>query len=243
MTKKLYIIDGANYVYRAFYAIPSLTNSKGLPTNALYGFTQMLLALVREEKPDYMVIAFDTKEPTFRDEMYAEYKANRKAPPDDLIPQFPYIRPLVDALGIASIEKPGFEADDVIGTLVTRCASEDLEISIVSGDKDLMQLVGPRVSMLDTMKGIRFGPMQVEERFGVPPEKVIEVLALMGDSSDNVPGLPGIGPKTATKLIQEYGSVDHLIAIADDLAEGLRDKIVTHEKMLRMCKELVTIKC
>jgi len=212
--KTLYLVDGANFVYRAYYAIRSLSNSKGFPTNALYGFANMLLKLLREEKPDYIAICFDRPEPTFRDEMYAEYKANRKAPPDDLVQQFPYVTPLTEALGLPIVEKPGYEADDVIGTLAEKFASDDLRVVIVSGDKDLMQLVGKNVSILDEMKSLRIGPEEVRDKFGVGPEQVVDVLALMGDSSDNIPGVSGVGPKTAKRLVAEYGSMEEVLANA-----------------------------
>ncbi len=239
--KTLYLIDGANYVFRAYYAIRALSTSRGFPTNALYGFAQMLLKLVREEKPDYMAVCLDTVEPTFRDELYEDYKANRKEPPDDLVQQFPYVVPLIKALGIPVIEKPGFEADDIIGTLAARHASEGLDVVLVSGDKDLMQLVGPNVTILDEMKEIRAGRAEVEARFGVGPEGVVEVLALSGDQSDNVPGIPGIGPKTAMKLIAEYGSIDEVIAHASEIKGSAGKKIVEHAELARLSKRLVTI--
>lgn len=239
---KLYLIDGANLVFRAFYAIRALSNSKGFPTNALYGFAQMLLKLVRDEKPTHIAVVFDTPEPTFRDEMYEDYKAHRKEPPDDLKQQFPYVAPLVEALGIPHIELPGFEADDLIGTIAKRFAGEGCDVVMVSGDKDLMQLVDDHISILDTMKNLRIGPKQVEERFGVGPEHVIDVLGLAGDSSDNVPGLPGVGPKTATKLIQEFGSIDDLIAHADKLKPTIRAKLEDNLDLLKLSRELVTIK-
>lgn len=245
MTKKpnrLYLIDGANLVFRAFYAIRGLSNSKGFPTNALYGFAQMLLKIIRDEEPTHIAVVFDTPEPTFRDEMYEEYKAGRKEPPDDLAQQFPFVRPLVEALGIPHIELPGFEADDLIGTIAKKYAGADCDVVMVSGDKDLMQLVDDHISMLDTMKDRRIGPKQVEDRFGVGPDRVIDVLGLAGDSSDNVPGLPGVGPKTATKLIQEYGSIDELIAHADKLKPTLRTKLEDNMEQLKLSQELVKIR-
>lgn len=239
--KRLYLIDGANYAFRAFFAIRNLSNSKGLPTGALYGFTQMLLKLLREEEPDLVAVCFDTPEPTFRDELYGDYKANREEPPDDLLPQFPYFRPIVEALGISVLEKPGFEADDVIGTLAKRCAAEGMEVVVVSGDKDLMQLVGPSISMLDEMKGVRIGPKQVEEKFGVGPEGVVEVLGLAGDASDNIPGIPGVGPKTAQTLIQKYGTVENVIVHADELKGALAEKVRAHAEQARLSRKLAEI--
>ncbi|MFA4973508.1 MAG: DNA polymerase I [bacterium] len=239
--KTLFLIDGANYVFRAYYAIRSLATSKGQPTNALYGFTNMLLKLMREHGPDYVAICFDTAEPTFRDELYVEYKANREAPPDDLVRQFPYVEPIVDALAIPAVKKPGFEADDLIGTLARRFASSDLNVVIVSGDKDLMQLVGPNVRILDEMKELWIGEEEVKGRFGVSPGRVVDVLSLAGDASDNVPGVPGIGAKTASKLIAQYGSLDEVLAQADRIDGKVGKAIAEHTKEALLSRQLVTI--
>jgi len=239
--KRLYLVDGANYIFRAYYAMPGLSNSKGLPTGALYGYTQMLLKLLKEEKPDYIIVCFDRPEPTFRDELYDKYKANRKEPPDDLQQQFPYMQPLTRALGFKNIDKAGFEADDLIGTLVKRFAGEDMEVVIVSGDKDLMQLIGPDVTMLDEMKERRGGPNEVVEKFGVGPEGVIEVMGLAGDSSDNVPGISGVGMKTAMKLIAEYGSIEEVIAHAGEIKGVLGRKVAEGVESARLSRRLVTI--
>jgi DNA polymerase-1 len=239
--KTLYLIDGANFVFRAYYAIRGLSNSKGFPTNALYGFANMLLKLLREENPDYIAVCFDTKEPTFRDKMYAEYKANRKEPPEDLVQQFPYVIPMVEALGLPVVEKPGFEADDLIGTLATRFASDDLHVVIASGDKDLMQLVGDHVTILDEMKGLRIGRDEVREKFGVGPEGVVEVLSLMGDSSDNIPGVPGVGPKTAKKLIAEYGSLEAVLENAERVPGKVGERLKEGAELARLSMRLVTI--
>ncbi len=241
--KKLYLVDGANYMFRAYYALPSLTNSKGFPTNALLGFAQMLMKLVRDEKPDYIALCLDRPEPNFRDEMYADYKANRKTPPDDLKEQFPLMRPLAEAIGLKVVDMAGFEADDVIGTLAKKFASSDVEVVIVSGDKDLMQLVGDGVVMLDEMKKKIVGPAEVVEKFGVGPEGVTEILGLAGDSSDNVPGIAGVGPKTATKLIQEYGSIEEVLVHAGKIKGAIGKKIADGADMARLSKKLVTIDC
>lgn len=240
--QKLYLIDGANYLFRAFYAIGPLSTSQGLPTNALYGFTQMLVSLVRDEKPDYIAVLFDTKEPTFRDALYPAYKANRKESPEDLVPQFPYVRPIVEALGIAAFERPGFEADDLMGTFARRFASDDLDVVIVSGDKDLMQLVDDHVTLLDTMKQKRIGKNEVWEKFGVDPEHVVDVLGLAGDSSDNIPGIPGIGPKTATTLVSHYGSLENILREAPNITGTLGEKIRTHAESAKLSRTLATIK-
>ncbi len=241
MAKKLYLIDGANYFFRAYYAIPSLSTSKGFPTNALYGFTQMLLKLLKTEEPDYIACCLDTKEPTFRDDMYKDYKANREAPPDDLTQQFPYVIPLIKALGISVIEKPGFEADDLIGTLANRFAAEDLKVVVVSGDKDLMQLVGQNVSMLDEMKETRIGPKEVRDRFGVDPERIVDVLALTGDQSDNIPGVSGVGLKTASRLIDKYGSLEEVLEHVSELSTKVGSAIFDQADAARLSKKLVTL--
>ncbi|MCC6272150.1 MAG: DNA polymerase I, partial [Deltaproteobacteria bacterium] len=204
----LYIVDGSSYIFRAYYAIRHLSNSKGLPTNAVYGFTQMLLRLLKEEKPEYLVMVFDSKEPSFRKREFEAYKANREVPPDDLIPQFEYIKKVVAALNIPQLERPGFEADDIIATVAKRLVPEENPVVIVTGDKDLMQLVNHHIVLLDEMKGKRIDVEGVREKFGVKPEQVVDVLGLMGDSSDNIPGVPGIGPKTAGQLVQQYGSLE-----------------------------------
>ena len=237
----LYLIDGSNYIFRAYYAIGPLSNSKGLPTNALYGFSQMILKMVDDVNPKYMVVVFDTEEPTFRDKLYADYKANREAPPEDLVQQFPYFKPILNALNISVLELNGFEADDVIGTIASRLASDDLDDMIVSGDKDLMQLINDNVKMYDGMKEKRIGKNEVVEKFGVEPAKVIDVLALAGDSVDNVPGVPGVGPKTASKLINEYGSVENVIKKVDELSDNLKQKIKENIEKLELSKQLVTI--
>ena len=206
------LVDGSNYLYRAFYAIPALTNSKGFPTNAIYGFTNMLLKLLRDLKPDYIVVTFDVKGPTTRHEEFTDYKATRKPMPDDLRPQIPFIKDVVRGFSISVLEKQGVEADDIIGTLARQASKKGWRTAIISGDKDLMQLVDENVTMIDTMKDKTYDVAAVKERFGVAPDKVVEILGLMGDTSDNIPGVPGIGPKTAQRLIEEYGSVEAVIA-------------------------------
>ncbi len=241
--QKLYLIDGSSYIFRAFYGIRQfLSNAEGLPTNALYGFTTMLSKVVRDEKPDYLAVVFDSKEKTFRHDMYPEYKANREVPPEDLAQQFPYFEPLVEAFNIVSLRKDGFEADDIIGTLAKMGEKEKMEVTIVSGDKDMMQLISPHVHMLDTMKDKRFEKPEVIEKFGVPPEQVIEVMGLMGDSSDHIPGVKGVGPKTATELIQKYGSIDALYKNIDEIEKAkLKEKLVADKENALLSRKLVTI--
>ncbi len=238
--KQLYLIDGSSYIYRAYYAIRHLSNSQGMATNAIYGFTNMLLKVMREMQPDHLAVIFDSKGPTFRKEIYSEYKANRSAMPDDLVPQIPYIKRIVAAFNFPGVEVPGFEADDIIATLAKRFAAQGMEVTVVTGDKDLMQVVNDRVRLLDTMKDKICGPTEVMERFG-GADKVIEVQALAGDSSDNVPGVPGIGEKTAKALIDEYGSVENLLANLDQLKGKRRENLETYAEQARLSKQLVTL--
>ena len=241
--KSLYLIDGSSYIFRAYYGIRQfLSTSKGFPTNALYGFINMLQKVVKDEKPDYLAVTFDSKEKTFRHEMYADYKANREAPPEDLAKQFPYFEPLVHAFNIHSVRVPGYEADDIMGTLAKKGAQEGLQVVIVSGDKDMMQLIGPDIRMLDTMKNKWFDIEGVEEKFGVPPDRVIEVMGLMGDSSDHIPGVKGVGPKTATELIRKFGSIEELYERIDEVdKQKLREKLVQDKEMALLSRQLVTI--
>jgi len=237
------LVDGSNYVYRAFYGIPSLTNSKGFPTNAIYGFTTMLLKLLRDLQPDYIVVTFDLKGATLRHEEFADYKATRKPMPDDLIPQIPCIKDVVRGLSITVLEKQGIEADDIIGTLAVSASRLGWKTILVSGDKDLMQLIDENVTMIDTMKDKTYDVAAVKERFGVGPDKVMEILGLMGDSSDNIPGVPGIGPKTAQRLIEEYGSVEEVIRNTENLRNvKLRESFRQHAEQARMSRQLALIR-
>jgi DNA polymerase I len=242
-TPLIVLVDGSNYIYRAFYAIPLLTNSKGFPTNAIYGFTNMLLKLLRGLKPDYIVMTFDLKGPTTRHEEFVDYKATRKPMPDDLIPQIPFIKDVVRGLSISVLEKQGVEADDIIGTLAVRASKQGWRTVIVSGDKDLMQLVDENVTMMDTMKDKTYDVAAVKERFGVGPDKVVEILGLMGDMSDNIPGVPGIGPKTAQRLIEEYGTLENVLQNADNLRNvKLRDTFRTYAEQARLSHQLANIR-
>lgn len=239
--QRLYLIDGSSYIYRAYFAIRHLSNSKGLATNAIFGFTNMLLKVVREHAPDHLAVIFDAKGPTFRKEIYPEYKANRSAMPEDLVPQIPLIKELVRAFNMPALEVPGFEADDIIATLARRFEAQGLEITVVTGDKDLMQIVSERVRLLDTMKDKMSGLDEVAERFGGTPDKVIEVQALAGDSSDNVPGVPGVGEKTAVKLINEFGTVENLLANLDQVKGKLQEKLREFGHQAILSKRLVTL--
>ncbi|NJL26277.1 MAG: hypothetical protein HC902_14745 [Calothrix sp. SM1_5_4] len=216
MMKNLYLVDASNMFFRAFFAIPPLTNDKGMPTNALYGFLAMSLKLIREVKPDYLVYCFDRKEPSFRHELYSDYKANREEMPDLLQPQVPYLKQLTTALGIPLLEKAGFEADDIIGTLALMGVKNHTNVVIVSGDKDFAQLVRPGISLYDTMKDARTDVDGVKAKFGVRPDQIIDYLAMVGDSSDNVPGVRGIGPKGACKLLHDYGTLEEVYAHIDE---------------------------
>jgi len=240
--ENVYLIDGSSYIYRAYYAVRNLGNSKGFATNAVLGFTNMLIKVVRDENPDGVIVVFDAKGPTFRKDLYSEYKANRRSMPDDLIPQIPVIKDIVRGFRIPALELEGYEADDVIATLAERFALTGADITIVTGDKDLMQMVKPGIRLLDTMKGKISGPDEVRERFGVPPEKVIEVLGLAGDSSDNVPGVPGIGEKTASALIAEFGGIDELLANIDRVSGKKRqENLKDFAEQALLSRKLVTL--
>ncbi|MBI3582323.1 MAG: DNA polymerase I [Nitrospinae bacterium] len=239
---RLYIIDGSSYIYRAFYAIPHLTNSKGLPTNAIYGFVRMLLKIIRDEKPDYLAIAFDSKGETFRHKEYAEYKAHRPEMPDELVPQIQYIQKLVEAFNIPHLQNEGYEADDLIGSAVKEASSKGFDITIVSGDKDMLQLITPSIRMLDTLKNKTYGEKEVIEKFGVSPDKVVEVIGLMGDASDNIPGVPGIGEKTAIALIKEFGNIENLLNNIEKVSKpSIREKLKEHTEQALLSRRLGVI--
>jgi len=239
----LYLIDGSNYVYRAFFAIQGLTNSRGFPTNAVYGFNNMLTKLLRDRKPEHIAVVFDAKGPTFRNEAFEDYKAHRKPMPDELKPQIGVIKNLVRAYRIPLLEIEGIEADDVIGTLSRKFEAGGVKVVIVSGDKDLMQLVSDGVVMIDTMKDKTYDASGVEERFGVGPDRVAELLGLMGDASDNIPGVPGVGPKTALQLIRDYGSVEGVLHNAAKIRnERIRKAVTEHAAQARLSRELALVK-
>ncbi|PWT93971.1 MAG: DNA polymerase I [Acidobacteria bacterium] len=241
---RLYLVDGNGYIYRAFFALPKLTNSKGLPSNALYGFTTMIRKLCTEEKPDYIGVVFDAKEKTFRHDSYDAYKEDRRPMPDDLVQQIPYTRRICEVLGLPVLEKPGFEADDVIATLMEECRKEDLVGVVVTSDKDLLQLVDGNIFTLDPMKDyFVYDRSAVEEKWGVPPDKIVELLSIMGDSIDNIPGVKGIGPKGALELIQKFGTVENLIANLDQIEKkSHRQKIEECRKDLLLSKDLVQLR-
>ena len=243
----VFLVDGSGYIFRAYHALPPINRkSDGLQLNAVFGFCNMLWKLLRdmspEERPTHLAVIFDKSEKTFRTEMYPDYKAHRPDPPDDLRPQFKFIREAVQAFDLPCLEQDGFEADDLIATYVRQACEAGATATIVSSDKDLMQLVTDCVVMFDTMKDKKIGPAEVMEKFGVPPEKVIEVQALIGDSTDNVPGVPGIGVKTAAQLIGEYGDLDTLLArVAEIKQEKRRQTLIDHAENARLSKKLVTL--
>ena len=240
----LYLIDGSSYIYRAFYGVRHLSTSTGVPTNAIYGFGTMLNRVLRERNPVYMAIALDAPGPTFRHDLSPAYKANRPRMPEDLSEQIPFIKRLITALGIPYMEIPGYEADDIIGTLATWASDQGAEVVMISGDKDLLQLVNPKVHMWDSMKDEVFGPAEVEKRFGVPAYQVVEIMGLTGDSSDNIPGVPGIGPKTAQRLIKEFGSIENLLSALDKVSkEKERKRLEAHSEQAILSRSLATIKC
>src|SRR3954452_1414608 len=246
----LYLVDGSSYIFRAYHRLPPLTNRHGTPAGAVYGYTTMLWKLAdglnKADGPTHMAVILDASEQTFRNEMYDQYKAHRPPPPEDLVPQFPLIRTATRAFSIPCIEEEGLEADDIIACYVTAATKAGWRVTIVSSDKDLMQLIDEDagVDMLDTMNDRRIGREQVLEKFGVPPEKVGDVLALMGDSVDNVPGVPGIGPKTASQLIQTYGDLETVLASVHEITKPkLKQSLIDHAGNARLSRELVRLVC
>lgn len=245
---RLYLVDGSGFIFRAFHALPPLTRkSDGLPIGAVSGFCNMLWKLLVDMKaqpdaPTHLAVVFDHSEKTFRNQIYPEYKAHRPPAPEDLRPQFPLVREATRAFGVHALEQPGFEADDLIAAYARQVRDAGGQVTIISSDKDLMQLVGERVTMLDTMKNVRIGPEQVVEKFGVLPDKVVEVQALCGDPVDNVPGAPGIGVKTAALLINEYGDLETLLARAGEIRQEKRRQILLeHAGQIRLSRRLVQL--
>lgn len=240
---RVYLVDGSSYVYRAFYAIRQpLSTSQGLPTKAVFGFKNMLERLIRQEQPHYLAVAFDERGPTFRHEVDPTYKAHRPPMPDELAVQLPYIRRLVAALNIPCLSLPGYEADDILGTLARRFEAQGCAVILVSGDKDLCQLVTDHTTILDTMKDQRVGIAEVQERFGVEPARVIDVLGLMGDASDNIPGVPGVGEKTAKQLIAEFGTIEALLTRVNEVKQPkLRERLQQYAESARLSRQQATI--
>ena len=238
----LYLIDGSSYIFRAYYAIRHLSNSKGFPTNAVYGFTAMLFKFLKDYEPTHLAIVFDSKGKTFRDDIYPLYKANRSEPPEDLVPQFDKIFEMVDAFNIPQVQLEGFEADDLMGTISKNVEGNGAEVVLVTGDKDFCQLVSDKVTLLDTMKNKITGMEEVKEKYGVTPDRVIDVFALAGDAVDNIPGIKGIGEKTAVSLISKFGSLESLFDNLDDVTNRQKTLLEDKREDAELSKELVTIK-
>ena len=250
-TDHFYLVDGSGYIFRAYYALPPLSRkSDGLPTGAVSGFSNMLFKLLEESrsdnsenKPTHFAVIFDSARKNFRNEIYKDYKANRSETPDDLIPQFEYIRKAVQAFNLPSIEQLNYEADDLIATYTKQIINLGAKVTIISSDKDLMQLVSKNIRLFDPMKSKVIGEKEVMEKFGVKPQQVIDVQSLVGDSSDNVPGVPGIGVKTAAELINKYKTLDHLLDKAGEIPQKKRkETLINNKKTALISRELVTLK-
>lgn len=242
--KRLFLVDGSSYIYRAFFALPHLSTSDGMPTNALYGFTAMLNRLLQDYRPAYMAIVLDAPGPTFRHEVYQSYKANRPQMPESLTAQIPYIKEIIRAFNIPVVEKEGYEADDIIATLAKQAEADGAEVTIITGDKDLFQLVSSNITLFDTMKDTGTDVAAVRKKIGVNPEQATEVFGLTGDTVDNVPGVPGIGEKTAIQLIQQFGSIDVLYQNLDAIPKKkVRDALRNNRELAFLSKQLVTVDC
>ncbi len=238
----LYLIDGSAYIYRAFFALPPLSNSKGLPTNAVYGFTTMLMKILREHRPGCLAVAFDEKGPTQRHEEYKAYKAQRPPMPEGMSGQIPYIHRVVEAFGIPAVRQFGYEADDLIGTLARQAEQAGYEVVIVTGDKDMFQLLTPMVRIYDPVKDKWFGEAECRERFGVEPARVVEVMGLMGDATDNIPGVKGIGEKTAIKLISQFVTIDELLRRVEEVTPAkIKTMLMEQAENARLSRRLATI--
>ncbi len=240
--KPLVLVDGSSYLYRAFHAMPSLTNSRTEPTGAVYGVINMLRRLLKDYQPEQIAVVFDAKGKTFRDDLYPEYKAHRPPMPKELQQQIEPIHAIIRAMGLPLLMVNGVEADDVIGTLARRAGEQGRDTVISTGDKDLAQLVNQHVTLINTMNGTELNPRSVVDKFGVPPDRIVDYLALIGDSVDNIPGVPKVGPKTAAKWLHSYDTLDGVIAHADEfkgkVGENLRDTL----EQLPLSRQLVTIK-
>ncbi len=242
--KRVYLVDGNSYLYRAFYATPHLSNSRGFPTNAIYAFVSMIKKLRNSENPDILIIIFDSKGPSFREEISAQYKAQRPPMPDNLSLQVPVVKKIIDALGLPVLEKEGFEADDIIATLTEHLkAHDDIMTFIVTSDKDMMQLVGEKVRILDSMKNLVIGEAEVREKFGISPGNMVDYLALCGDTSDNIPGVPGIGEKTARDLVATMGSIDDIYGHIDEInKKAVKERLMSGREKAEMSRKLATLR-
>ncbi|MCF8127645.1 MAG: DNA polymerase I [Deltaproteobacteria bacterium] len=243
-TETIYLLDGSSYIHRAYHAIRNLQNASGFPTNAIFGFTQMLLKLLSDKRPEHMAVVFDAKGPTFRHDLYKDYKANRPPMPEDMAVQLPFIRKVVENLGITMLRESGYEADDIIGTLARVGESEGFHVVVISGDKDFRQLIRPRVSMWDTMKDKVTDYESLKAAYGFEPEKFIDVMGLSGDSSDNIPGVRGVGEKTAISLVQEFGSLEGVFeSLCNITKKKLKENLSVSRDVARLSRKLVTIDC
>ena len=246
----LILIDGSSYLYRAYYATPNLTNAKGEPTGAILGVVNMLRSMIKAYPTEQIMVVFDAKGKTFRHDMYDQYKANRATMPDDLRQQIQPLHQIIRAMGLPLISIEGVEADDVIGTLARRASEKGLHTLISTGDKDLAQLVTPRITLINTMTNKVLNEDSVQEKFGVPPAHIIDLLTLVGDTSDNVPGLPGVGEKTAQAMITQLGGIGSIYARIDEIqhlsfrgAKTMKKKLLEHQAVVELSQKLVTIDC
>ncbi len=240
---RLVLIDGSGFIFRAFHALPPMTRPDGTPVNAVFGFCNMLARLLREHTGSHLAVIFDAGRHTFRTRLYPAYKAQRPAPPPELVPQFALVREATEAFGVPAIDAVDWEADDLIAAYTRAAEDAGGETVIVSSDKDLMQLIRPGVSLLDPIKQKPIGPAEVFEKFGVAPEKLIDLQALMGDAVDNVPGVPGIGPKTAAQLLGEFGDLDAVLAAAPAMKPSKRrDALIENAEAARLSRQLVTLR-
>ena len=238
----LYLIDGSAYIYRAFFALPPLSNSKGLQTNAVYGFTTMMMKVLRDHRPDYVAVVFDEKGPTHRHEAFKEYKAQRPPMPQGMSAQVPYIHRVVEALALPVISQAGYEADDLIGTLARKAEAQGLEVAIVTSDKDMFQLLTSKTRIYDPVKDKWLGEADAQARFGVEPARVVEIMGLMGDTSDNIPGVKGIGEKTAVKLITQFGTIEEVLRRVEEVTPTKTKNLLLEQgEQARLSKRLATI--
>ena len=238
----LFLIDISSYIYRAYYAIRELSTSRGFPTNAIYGVTNMLLKVLRERQPTHLALVFDSKPPTFRHRLYPEYKAHRPGMPEDLVKQLDYLRRIISALNLPALELEGYEADDLLATMARLAREAGMKVEIISGDKDLLPLADQEVTIWDPMQDVYFTPEVIAEKFGLPPADLVDLRALTGDPSDNIPGVPGIGPKTAQKLMARFHSLDQLLSHLDEVKEKkLRDRLQEHQEQARLSRELLRL--
>ncbi|MCW5212605.1 DNA polymerase I, partial [Desulfobulbus sp. TB] len=240
--KEVYLIDGSAYIYRAFHAIRPLSNSSGLPTHAVYGFTNTLRRILREKQPEYLAVAFDTKGPVFRHKISAEYKANRPPMPEDLVPQIPYIHKIVDAYNLLSMSADDLEADDLIASAARLLVEQDCKVVVVSGDKDLLQLVSEDITLWEPMNDRLMDVAAVEEKYGLKPEHLLDYFALTGDSADNIKGVPGVGPKTAQKFLTEHKTLDELYEQINGLKKSkMKERLIAHKEDAYLSRDLVRL--